>query len=419
MPPRHSKSELISRRLPALALGRNPDERIMGCAYSEPFSQEFNRDIQGIITGDEYRDLFPDTRLSQRRTGFTERPYQRNASVFEIVDCRGYYRASGIGGSITGKGATLAIIDDPIKNHEEAYSATHRKSIQHWYTSTLRTRMERDLEEGSTPPRIIVVATRWHEDDLIGWLQATDDRNEWHALNLPAILDSEPHPCDPREQGDALWPVGFNIGELRSLESDVGPRDWESLYQGRPSPAGGGMVKTTWWQRYGSIPGLQDKILTVDPNFGEKTKEGSRCAMYVMGIRGPDRYIMDARVGRMDFTEMLDAIRHLVSIHPDITTILIEKKAAGAPAINVLRREFPGVTEFNPTGSKEARVAAITHYFSGGNIFVPDQVNWVGELIHEFAAFPAGRYDDRVDAISQALIHTQDSFANNFAALAR
>lgn len=421
MPPRHGKSELVTRRLPALALGRNPDERIMGCSYNEPISQDFNRDIQGIMMDDDYRELFPGTRLNDIRTVSDDRPWQRNASVFEIVERSGYYRASGVGGSITGKGATLAIIDDPIKNREEAYSPTYRKRLQGWYTSTLRPRMERDLEEGSTPPRIVVVMTRWHEDDLVGWMIENDIDNEWHVLNLPAILDDTPHPMDPRDIGQALWPARQNVEELAAIEREIGPRDWESLYQGRPAPVDGGMVKESWWQRfkYSSMPRFEDQMLTVDPSFGEKTKDGSRAAMFALGVTGPDRYVLDAEVGRMSFTEMLDAIRSLLARNPEISTILIEKKAAGAAMIDVLRREFPGVEEFNPVGSKEARVAAVTHYFSGRNVFVPEDEPWADALIAEFAAFPGGRYDDRVDAISQALIHLQDSFTDDFLAMAR
>ncbi len=191
-PPRHGKSELISRRLPAYYLGRDPDASIIACSYSAELAARMNRDVQRIIDDPAYARLFPATRLwsSQVRTVAKPGTWLRNSDLFEIVNHRGVYRAAGVGGGITGMGATLGIIDDPIKNEEEAYSATVRRNVLDWYKSTFYTRLEKDS-------RIVLIMTRWHRGDLAGALleeaAATPDADQWEVLSFPALAQGGGH----------------------------------------------------------------------------------------------------------------------------------------------------------------------------------------------------------------------------------
>ena len=200
MPPRHGKSELVSRKLPAYIFGRYPDTSIIATSYTADLAGRMNRDVQRIIDGDSYRLIFPKTVLAQNRD------YVRNNDMFEIVGHRGVYRAAGVGGGITGMGGNFLIVDDPHKSREEANSAAIRDRVYEWYTSTLYSRLEEINDMGG----ILLTCTRWHEDDLAGRLLRLADTDpladRWHVLNLPAIAEGALHPDDPRADGEALWP---------------------------------------------------------------------------------------------------------------------------------------------------------------------------------------------------------------------
>jgi len=194
--PRHGKSELVSRRLPAFIFGKNPDAKVIAASYSADLARMMNRDVQRIIDSENYRELFPKTRLFGKniRT-LADNSWLRNSDIFEIVGHCGTYRACGIGGGITGMGADFAIIDDPIKNFQEAESQVFRNSIWEWYRSTLLTRMEKD-------DRILLTLTRWQDDDLAGriikLMKEKESIEQWVIVNLPAIKEDNSNPEDPR-----------------------------------------------------------------------------------------------------------------------------------------------------------------------------------------------------------------------------
>ncbi|MDD2287191.1 MAG: terminase family protein, partial [Paludibacter sp.] len=204
-PPRHGKSELVSRRFPAYILGRKPDCKIIACSYSSDLASLLNRDVQRIIDSPEYIELFPDTRLNSSNVRTTaQESYLRNSDIFEVVGHGGVYRSAGVGGSITGMGGNILIIDDPFRSRADAESPTIRKKTWEWYTSTFRTRRQKGAS-------ILVTATRWHENDISGMLLELAENDpkadQWEVITLPAISEEELEPYDIRTaQGQALWP---------------------------------------------------------------------------------------------------------------------------------------------------------------------------------------------------------------------
>jgi hypothetical protein len=246
MPPRNGKSELVSRRLPAYILGRDPEAQIIACSYGADLASALNRNVQRIIDNPAYARVFPDTRLNSSNVrAAAQESYLRNSDTFEVVGHQGTYVSAGVGGAITGKGFQYGIVDDPIKNRDEADSPTYRAKVYDWYTSTFYTRQEGD------DARILLTVTRWHEDDLAGRLLALADADpaadRWEVLSFPAIAEG-PNPHDPREPGDPLWPAKYPLTRLASMRATMGARDWTALYQQRPAPSEGAMFRREWFK---------------------------------------------------------------------------------------------------------------------------------------------------------------------------
>lgn len=231
-PPQHGKSEIVSRLFPAWALGVEPELKMVGCSYSATLSGGFNRAIQRVIGSDEYKALFPDTFLNDERLA-KYRGYICNAEMFETVGHGGFYKSVGVGGSLTGTPADIAIIDDPVKDAMEANSPVSRDNVWEWYTSVLSTRLHKDSKQ-------LLVMTRWHEDDLAGRILNSPDGKNWKVINIPAICtvedDGEYH--SGRQVGDALWPEKHPLEQLNG-EREKDPNGFNCLYQGDPASAEG------------------------------------------------------------------------------------------------------------------------------------------------------------------------------------
>ena len=235
-PPQHGKSEIVSRLFPAWALGVDPDLKMVGCSYSATLAGSFNRAIQRVIGGDEYKSLFPDTFLNDERLA-KYRGYQCNAEAFECVGHSGYYKSVGVGGSLTGTPADIAIIDDPVKDASEANSPVVRDAIWDWYVSVLSTRLHNASKQ-------MLVMTRWASDDLAGRILNSPDGKNWKVINIPAICttegDGEFH--SSRKVGDALWPERHSIEKLNT-EREKDPHGFECLYQGDPQSKEGRLYR--------------------------------------------------------------------------------------------------------------------------------------------------------------------------------
>lgn len=402
MPPRHGKSELGSRRLPAYALGKNPDESIIAASYSADLASRMNRDVQRVIDLPEYRDLFPETELYGKNIRTVAHgAYLRNSEIFEVVGRRGLYRSAGVGGGITGMGCTFGIIDDPIKNRAEADSQTFRNTIWDWYTSTFYTRLEKNAV-------ILVILTRWHEDDLAGRLlaqaKADPTADQWEVVDLQAIKDVD-KPGDPREFGEALWPGKYTIEDLNRIKAVVGSRDWEALYQQRPAPADGNIINRGWWQYYKQRPSDFDEIIqSWDCAFKDKDTSDFVVGQ-VWGRKGANKYLLDQVRARMNLPATMSAIESLSAKWPEARAKLVEDKANGTAVIQMLRNQVGGLIPVEPEGGKVVRAQAVTADIEAGNVYLPDpsMAPWIHDFVEECSAFPNGAHDDQVDAMSQAL----------------
>lgn len=406
-PPRHGKSELVSRKLPAYIFGRDPDASVMAASYAADLAMLMNRDVQRIIDSERYRDLYPETRLAGKniRTAASG-TYLRNSDMFQIVGHRGMYRGAGVGGGITGMGGTYIIIDDPVKNREEANSATVREKIWDWYASTLYTRLEKDA-------CLLITMTRWHEDDLAGRLlerMKSGTGDAWEVLSLPAVCEEEHGDYDIRRPGEALWPGKYSERDLQNIKETIGSYEWSALYQQRPQPATGTIFKREWMnQFYTELPQLNMEIQSWDLPF-VKSEQSAKCACLVMGRSGSRIYIIDLLNDKMEFAENVTAIRTMTAKHPKARAKVIENKANGPALVSLLSKKIAGIVEFNPKGGKEERALSVTPYFEAGNIFFPDPARapWVHDLIEDLVGFPSGRYKDTVDALVQGILYLMD-----------
>ena len=394
MPPRHGKSERVSKKFPAWHVGRNPGDEIILASYSIDLSREHSMIARDTLAN--HPDVF----------GVNLAKDRQSAESWGIEGHRGGVKAAGVGGPITGRGARIAIIDDPVKNAEEANSEVMRDKIWAWYQSTLYTRLTPD-------GRIIVVMTRWHEDDLVGRLlqkereeieAGTHTGERWTVINFPAIAEENDYLG--RSIGEPLWPeFGFDLQRLEQIKQDVGSYVFNALYQQRPAAAEGAMIKRHWWKFYNDDPRsmrFDEIIQSWDCTF--KDSDGSDYVVgQVWGRIGADVYLIDTVRERMDITATIDAILHITSKWPDARLKLIEDKANGPAIISILQRKIGGIVAVKPTESKIARASAVVPFIEAGNVHLPQGKPWVDEFIDECASFPHGAHDDQVDAMSQAL----------------
>lgn len=407
MPPRNGKSELGSRRFPAYLLGKDPNAQIIASSYSADLASRMNRDVQRIIDSDEYRELFPDVGLngsSSRTIG--KGSYLRNSDIFEIVGHQGMYKSAGIGGGITGMGMTYGIIDDPFKNRKEAESKTVRESVWDWYTSTFYTRLEKDA-------RVLIILTRWHEDDLAGRLlkQAQEDpeAEQWTVINYPAVAEEPLDESDPREVGEALWPNKYNLDALKKIKKAVGSYEWSALYQQRPSPSEGNILNRGWWKYYKVMPQRFDEVIQSWDCAFKDNDDSDFVVGQVWGKIGADKYLLDQVKDRMDLPATIQAVRSLSAKWQRATAKLIEDKANGPAVIQMLKHEVSGMIPVNPQGGKIARAYAASPEVEAGNVYLPDPsiAPWVHDFVEETAAFPNSANDDATDCFTQAIIHWQ------------
>lgn len=381
MPPRHGKSELGSKYGPAWVLGVRPDWRIMLGAYEATFAASWGRRARDVLA--EWGALF----------GVRLHPEVQARDAWQLAPPHeGGMVTAGAGGAFTGRGANLMLIDDPIKNSEQALSETYREKVWDWWQGTLASR----LEPGGS---VIVTMTRWHEDDLIGRLLAHE--TGWREVRIPALAEDN----DPlgRRVGEALWPERFSVEDLERIRAEQGSYWFNAQYQGRPSPAEGRMLQRGWWRFHDAPPADADQWITSwDMDFGSTNPGSSFVVGQVWARRGALCYLVDQVRGRWEFP---DAVRQVVSVaqrYPQCSTHLVEDKANGPAVIQTLRGVLPGVVPARARESKEARVAAISPVVEAGQVFLP-RASWVDGFVDECAAFPNGVHDDQVDALAHAL----------------
>ncbi|TCK59849.1 phage terminase large subunit [Seleniivibrio woodruffii] len=381
MPPRHGKSELASVRFPAWFLGHFPQKRIIATSYSARLAEVFGRRVRDLAAGGTFGLVFPNLRLKEGA---------KAANRWETTEGGGYVSA-GVGGSITGMGGDLLIIDDPFKNQEEADSEVYREKVWEWYQSTLYTR----IEKGG---KILVILTRWHEDDLAGRL-LQQSGEDWTVVSFPAVAEEEE---EFRRTGDALWPEKYSLETLKRMEKAVGSRVWNALYQQRPAPASGAVFRREWWRFYDELPAGLKLFQSWDMTF--KDSAGADYVVgQVWGVKGSEYYLIDQVRERMDFSQAVKALKALSAQYPDAAAKYIEDKANGPAVISALKGSVGGLIAVNPRGSKTARANAVSPLIEAGNVFLKRGAAFTQQLIEEAVYFPAGKHDDMVDAMTQAL----------------
>lgn len=397
MPPQEGKSERVSRRFPTWMLRRDPDLRIAIASYEQRVATRWGRAIRNDLA--EHPEL-----------GLTVRRDTSAAHEWQLSGSRGGVYSVGIGGALTGRPVDLMVIDDPVKGRREADSEVYREGCWDWWTNVARTR----LAPGAP---VVLILTRWHEDDLAGRLLAGD--GGWELINVPAVADHLPGQADPlgRSPGQYLESArGRTVEDWEAIHRDVGERVWTALYQGRPAPAEGGMLKRNWW-RYYHVPMWREQadgsmhvtdfdqvVQSWDMTFKD-TAGTDYVVGQLWGVRGVNAYLLDQVRDRMDFPTTCRAVQAMSAKWPQAHAKLIEDKANGPAVIAQLSHVVGGMIPINPRDSKTARVSAVSPYVEAGNVWLPDPslAPWIGGLVEEAAAFPTGTHDDQVDSMSQAL----------------
>jgi predicted phage terminase large subunit-like protein len=315
----------------------------------------------------------------------------------EIADHDGSIITRGIMAGITGNARDLIIIDDPIKNRQEADSPTYRERLWEEWQNSIKTRTQAGT-------KIIIIQTRWHEDDLSG--RVIREENNVEVLNIP--VEAEENDILGRNIGDSLCPeIGKDNKWLQAFKesyktsAEGGMRAWNALYMGRPTSAEGNIFKREWWKYYNKLPeNIQLLGISVDATFKD-SDTSDFVAIEVWGKLNNNYYLIDLIKKRMDFPETLKAIRYMADKYPTKHSILIEDKANGSAIISMLKHEIGGIIAITPTESKVARANAITGIVEAGNVYLPEYADFTSEFVEEFASFPNGVHDDLVDACTQ------------------
>lgn len=386
MPPQHGKSMSVTEALPSYYLGTHPLGRVIEISYSEDFAKLFGRRNKQKI--EQYGKALFGVTLASNPNSSTE---------FELSNNVGGMISRGVLSGVTGRPANLMVIDDPIKTAEEARSETTREKIyQEWLTS-FKTRL-------AAGAKVVIIMTRWHEDDLVGRL-SSEEKN-MRIINLPCEAEEN----DPlgRDIGEALAPeIGKDdmwlIEYKRSYKSKSGSMAWNALFQGRPTAQEGNIIKGQWWKFYKTLPDdLKVWVMSVDATFKDK-EDSDYVAIQVWAKRNADMYLVDLVKEHLNFVSTIKAIERLKEKWKKVNQILIEDKANGSAIIQVLRLSMTGIIPIEPIGGKVARANAVTPAIESGNCYLPEYADFTGDFIEECSAFPNGKHDDQVDCMSQAI----------------
>jgi len=388
MPPRHGKSELISLRFPCWYLAKHPEDSMIQAGYAESIALTHSRQARDIFISPKMTSLFPGIHHRPERPGQEMVRPERQAAHEWGTKQGGSYYAVGIGGGLTGRGFDIGIIDDPVKDEEEATSQTIRDKVWDWYQKVFRTRAEPDAA-------IIIVMTRWHQDDLVGRLlkraKEDPDADKWKVLHFKAI-----------EDGQALWPERYPLDVLENIRASIGSRAFESLYQGEPSIAEGNIIKREWWRYYKVRPEFKRKIHSWDTAFKSKSSNDySVCTIW--GETDNGFYLLEVLRQRLEFPELKRAV--VAAYDRDRpTAVLIEDEASGQSLIQELKRNtYIPLVPIKADKDKVVRAYAVTPLIEAGRVYLPEYAPWLYDYVEELSAFPNGQYDDQVDSTSQAL----------------
>lgn len=389
MPPRHGKSMLASEFFPAWYIGRNPDHYVVTATYAQELADDFGRKVKNQIEDSTYSAIFPGVSLADDSKSAKRFHIDGSLGGYEhSTGQRGAFYAVGVGGPLTGRGAHLLLIDDPVKNREDAESEVIRKKTKDWYTSTAYTR----LMPGG---RIVVIQTRWHEGDLAGWLQEEHKHEGWVVLDLPAI----------NEDGEALWPEQYDIQALEQIKRALPPRDWSALYQQRPSPDTGDYFKREWIRQVDKLPPKETLSIYGASDYAVTSGGGDYTVHVIVGVDHEGRlWLLDMWRGQASSDVWVDAFCDLVrkwkpigwaeetgqiksGVGPFLVKRMLETQSF------VAREQFP------TRGDKAVRAQSIRGRMALAGMYVQKDAPWLSDLISELMSFPVGVHDDMVDSL--------------------
>lgn len=371
MPPRHGKSELASKRFPAWCLGRQPRRQIIAASYNSDLANDFGRNVRNIVAEPEFGQVFPKVSLA---------PDSQAANRMN-TNHGGAYVAAGVGTAVTGRGADIALIDDPFKDREEADSERRRDIVWDWYRSTLFTRL---MPGGS----IVLIQTRWHEDDLAGRLLESEG-DQWEVLDLPAISDA----------GEALWPEWYPIEALERIKATVGPREWSALYQQKPQPDEGTFFKREWFNADYERP--RELRYYGSSDYAVTDGAGDFTVHRVWGLSANgDLYRVDGWRGQTTSDVWIERKLDFIDKYKPLAWFgeggVIQK--AIEPMLKRRMRErnvYCRLEWLSSVSDKPTRARSFQAMAASGRVFFEP-----GADISEFLVFPAGKHDDDVDTAS-------------------
>lgn len=379
VPPRHGKSELASKRLPAWYLGRQPHKQFLSVSATEGLSSDFGREVRNIINSREYRAIF-DTKLAE----------DSQAKGKWHTSDGGVYYAIGIGGSILGRGGDVILIDDPFATMQDAQSELERKNVWDWFTGTAYNRL---MPGGA----IVVINHRMHEDDLCGRLlaQQAAGGDRWEVVELPAINDG----------GQALWPESYPIKSLQRIRQNTQPRFWSALYQQRPTPDEGDYFKGDWIRTCNSIPPRETMNVYGGSDYAVSSGRGDFTVHVVVGVDPENRmYLLDLWRGQKSSDVWIEAWCDLVvkwkpSFWAEEKGQIISGVGPFLESRAIAREAWTAREQFTSRGDKAVRAQSMRGRMAMLGIYVLAGEPWLADLRSELLSFPAGKHDDQVDAL--------------------
>jgi predicted phage terminase large subunit-like protein len=399
LPPRHLKSHMVSIAFVAFVLGHDPARQIICASYSQDLADKLSRDCRGLMGAGFYRALF-ETRFAPDKQAVTE-----------FATTQGGFRlATSVGGVLTGRGADLIVIDDPLKA-EEAWSDARRGAVNEWFDTALLSRLN-DKTKGA----IVIVMQRLHEDDLIGHVVA---KGGWELLSFAAIAEEETsHTIETvfgarqlvRRAGDVLHPERESKDTLDRLRAQMGSAAFLAQYQQAPCPREGVMVKTKWFPRYEphQLPGnFSERVISCDT--ANKASELSDYTVFtVWGVKDRHLWLLSVLRRRMEYYELKRALKEMVAQHR-ASVVLIEDRASGTQLIQELKYDSASrVTACQPTGDKQMRLWAQCATIEQGLVHLPKEAPWLDDYLRELTSFPNSKHDDQVDSTTQAIAWLND-----------
>ena len=414
LPPRSSKSVICSKLFPAWYIGRNPEHEILTVSHSDQLSSDFGRSVRDLVNTEQFQDIFK---------GVSLRTDVRAAGKWK-TNQGGQYYAAGVRSQIAGRGAHIAILDD-VMSEEDSYSEAGRRYVKEWYPAGLRTRI---MPNGA----ILIINTRFHYDDLCGWLLKQEENSEyetipWEVIRIPAWLDEEAAELLQLPIGSSYFPEWKPDKYLKLDESEIkasnGSRYWNALYMQNPTPDEGGLIKKNWikWWEFEDPPTCDFILQTYDTAFSTKTT-ADFSVIQTWGIFSiqdedafgfesyqPNMILLGNMRGRYEYPELRRMAQILHDeFRPDIC--IVEKKASGQSLIQDMRRAGLPVQEYTPDRDKVSRVYAASPMIETGKVWIPKNKPWADDLLTEMLQFPNAAHDDQVDAMTMAIHYMKESW---------